>query len=194
MQVFHGSDVKIEKIELAKCEYFRDFGRGFYVTNIREHAYLRAIDIAQRNNSGKPVVTEFNYAEVYPITVGLNTKKFDAVSKEWIEFIILNRNRRISHPAHTYDIVEGPIANDRVEDEESRSIIDDISKNILEAMVADYEITESSAIKIFYSSKTYELLSYTETLLWQKSWQTIYEAFREEAGNITTMNQADILR
>jgi hypothetical protein len=114
MQVFHGSDIRIENIDLSKSEYFKDFGRGFYVTNIREQAYLRALDVAKRHNSNKPVVTEYNYMEAYPITVGMKVKKFEDVSKEWVEFIILNRNRQISHPAHTFDIVEGPIANDKM--------------------------------------------------------------------------------
>ena len=114
MQVFHGSDVRVEKIDLAKSEFFKDFGRGFYVTNNREHAYLRAMDVAKRRNSEKPVITEFKYAETYPITVGMNIKRFENVSKEWVEFIMLNRNRNISHPAHTFDIVEGPIANDKM--------------------------------------------------------------------------------
>jgi len=228
MQVFHGSDVKIEKIDLAKCEYFRDFGRGFYVTNIREHAYLRAMNIANRYNSGKPVVTEFKYAETYPITVGMNIRKFENVSREWVEFIMLNRNRNISHPAHAFDIVEGPIANDRmviqirlyeqgkisiekliekltfrepthqicfctlaslyalelVEDEEFRSIIDDMTGTILEAAVTDFEMHESDAIKFFYSSKSYEKLSYEETLLWKKPWQEVYEMFKIEMQKI----------
>jgi len=114
MQVFHGSDILIEKIDLAKSEFYKDFGRGFYVTNIREHAYQRAMDIAIRHNSVKPVITEFNYMETYPTTIGLNVKKFENVSVEWVEFIILNRNRNISHPAHTFDVVEGPIANDKM--------------------------------------------------------------------------------
>jgi beta-galactosidase GanA len=60
MLVFHGSDIKIENIDLSKSEYFKDFGGGFYVTNIREQAYLRALDVAKRHNSNKPVVTEYN--------------------------------------------------------------------------------------------------------------------------------------
>jgi DNA-directed RNA polymerase subunit K/omega len=114
MQVFHGSDVRIEKIDLAKSEFFKDFGRGFYVTTIREHAYLRAIDVCKRHNASKPIVTEFKYIETYPDTVGMNIKKFKSVCKEWVEFIMLNRNRQISHPAHTFDIVEGPIADDKM--------------------------------------------------------------------------------
>jgi len=89
MHVFHGSNVKVDKIDLSKSEFFKDFGRGFYVTNIREHAYLRAIDIARRHNLTKPIVTEYNYLETYPITIGMNVKKFENVSKDWVEFIML---------------------------------------------------------------------------------------------------------
>jgi len=41
MQVFHGSNIRIEKIDLARSEYFKDFGRGFYVTGIRKHAAIK---------------------------------------------------------------------------------------------------------------------------------------------------------
>ena len=44
MKVYHGSDVRIEKIDLTKSGDFKDFGRGFYVTGIRKHAHQRAID------------------------------------------------------------------------------------------------------------------------------------------------------
>ena len=114
MLVFHGSNINIDRIDLSRSEFFKDFGRGFYVTKIREHAYLRAIDVAKRYNTEKPIVTEFNYIETYPVTVGLNVKVFKKVSREWVEFVMLNRNRHISHPAHTYDIIEGPIANDNI--------------------------------------------------------------------------------
>ena len=224
MQVFHGSDMKIEEIDLSKSEYFKDFGRGFYVTNIREQAYARAADIARRHKLNKPVITEFNYIETYPITVGLNIKKFENVSKEWVEFIILNRNRRISHPAHTFDIVEGPIANDKmviqirlyeqgsiiidklierltyrepthqicfctlaslyaleiVENKDFNSVIDEKTGFILEKIIIDFNISESEAIGTFYDSKLYEKLSDPNTLLWEKSWQQIYEIFKDE--------------
>ncbi|MCL2721844.1 MAG: DUF3990 domain-containing protein [Treponema sp.] len=224
MKVFHGSDIRIEKIDLAKSEFFRDFGRGFYVTNIREHAFQRANDIAARHNSYKPVITEFKYTEAYPITIGMNVKKFESISREWVEFVVLNRNRQIFHPAHTFDIVEGPIANDKmviqirlyeqgkisieeliekltyrepthqicfctlaslyalelVDDNNFYSVIDNMTTVILEEMVVDLKITESTAIKRLYSSKSYEQLSNPETLLWQKTWQEIYKIIKEE--------------
>jgi hypothetical protein len=38
MKVYHGSSAEIIDIDLSKCEPYRDFGRGFYVTSIREQA------------------------------------------------------------------------------------------------------------------------------------------------------------
>jgi hypothetical protein len=35
MKVYHGSYIKIERIDYAKCRLYRDFGRGFYVTKFR---------------------------------------------------------------------------------------------------------------------------------------------------------------
>ena len=44
----------------------------------------------------------------------LSVKVFVDYSKEWAEFILMNRKNLTSTPAHTYDIVIGPIADDTV--------------------------------------------------------------------------------
>jgi hypothetical protein len=44
----------------------------------------------------------------------LQVLRFDGYTEEWAQFILLNRNNSSSVPAHAYDIVIGPIANDRV--------------------------------------------------------------------------------
>lgn len=44
----------------------------------------------------------------------LRVLTFEGYTREWAEFIFLNRNNRSVKPAHDYDIVYGPIANDRV--------------------------------------------------------------------------------
>ena len=46
--------------------------------------------------------------------VSLKVLRFDDYSEEWAKFILLNRNNASRQPAHDYDIVIGPIANDRV--------------------------------------------------------------------------------
>ncbi|MDR1593537.1 MAG: DUF3990 domain-containing protein [Prevotellaceae bacterium] len=113
MKVFHGSDTRIEKIDLARGKEHPDFGRGFYVTRVRGHAHRRAVDIALANRTA-PIVTEYEYNEVYPVNMQLQVKQFPDVSEEWVRFVIMNRDMRIAQPAHSYDIVEGPIANDWV--------------------------------------------------------------------------------
>jgi len=140
MRVYHGSDVRIEEIDLSKSGNFKDFGRGFYVTNILKHAQTRAIDIAQVNGT-HPIVTEFEYIEEYPVTMNMNIKKFETISEEWVEFIVMNRNRRILHPAHSFDIVEGAIANDWVTMQIARYVKGKISAKRLIEKIKFRELT-----------------------------------------------------
>lgn len=44
----------------------------------------------------------------------LKVLRFDAYGEDWAKFILLNRNNANGKSAHDYDIVIGPIANDRV--------------------------------------------------------------------------------
>lgn len=44
----------------------------------------------------------------------LRVLTFDGYSRQWADFIFLNRNSKTDKPTHDYDIVYGPIANDRV--------------------------------------------------------------------------------
>ena len=60
---------------------------------------------------GSPVVLTYEVEEVWE---GLNVLRFEEYSEEWAKFILLNRNNPTSHPVHGYDIVIGPIADDRV--------------------------------------------------------------------------------
>ena len=113
MKVYHGSDTRIENIDLQKSRDYLDFGKGFYVTLIRKHAHQRSLDIAERNKTN-PIVTVFDYHEFYPERHGMNVKRFPFVSTEWVEFVVMNRDEDIKQPAHNYDIVEGPIADDWV--------------------------------------------------------------------------------
>ena len=48
------------------------------------------------------------------LTLELTVKFFDDYCQEWAEFVFVNRDRDRVHPAHSYDIVIGPIADDGV--------------------------------------------------------------------------------
>ncbi len=62
MKVYHGSYCEIDKIDLFKGELARDFGLGFYVTNIYSQAEYWAIRKGKRYKT-KGVVNEYVFYE-----------------------------------------------------------------------------------------------------------------------------------
>jgi hypothetical protein len=113
MNVYHGSYTRIESVDLSQAEENKDFGKGFYVTCIRKHAERWAERIA-REYQATPVITEFLFYETAFTDSIYKVLRFPQPSRQWVEFVIMNRNPNIPKPAHDYDIVEGPIANDWV--------------------------------------------------------------------------------
>ncbi len=110
MILYHGSNLAIEVIDLAKSKPNKDFGRGFYLSADEE----QAMEMARFKTAllgEKPVVTKFEFDEKLLSNSELNVKMFDGYSEEWAKYIFDNRN---GEPTEQYDIVYGPIANDKV--------------------------------------------------------------------------------
>lgn len=112
MKLFHGSNVEIESIDLARGRRGKDFGKGFYANPDYMQAVEFCSSVIRREGVGVPTVTSFDFDE--SALNLLNVMRFDGYSKEWAEFILLNRNNTSDVPAHDYDIVVGPIADDGV--------------------------------------------------------------------------------
>ena len=112
MKLYHGSNVEIESIDLARGRRGKDFGKGFYVNPDYMQAVEFCSSVIRREGVGVPTVTSFDFDES-ALNV-LNVMRFDGYSKEWAEFILMNRNNTSDVPAHDYDIVVGPIADDGV--------------------------------------------------------------------------------
>ena len=120
MLLYHGSNQEIKSIDLRECKPYKDFGRGFYLTTIRE----QAIQMARRTTrifSGSPYVTEFEFDETICVNSSLSVKVFDSPTAGWAQFVLNNRNRRFvdfSDPNcnqdNKFDIVIGPVANDDI--------------------------------------------------------------------------------
>ena len=64
MILYHGSNTDIKTINLALCRPFKDFGRGFYLTVIKEQAEKMANRVA-KIYGGNPVVNAYNIDEFY---------------------------------------------------------------------------------------------------------------------------------
>ena len=111
MILYHGSNTKIEKIDLSKCRPYKDFGKGFYLTEIREQAEKMASRTAHIYD-GEPIVTEFEFDE--SALSKLSVKQFDGPNEEWALFVLANRSKEHEQPTHSYDIVIGPVADDDI--------------------------------------------------------------------------------
>ena len=103
--------MKIEQIDLAKCRPYKDFGQGFYLTQIKEQAEQMARRTATIYG-GEPIVSEFEFDE--SALTELSVKQFDEPNEEWALFVLANRSKENQQPTHSFDIVIGPVADDNI--------------------------------------------------------------------------------
>jgi len=114
MRLYHGSNTKIDQIDLKRCNLYKDFGQAFYLTEDREQALVVA-NARVSLFGGEPVVNEFEFDESLLKEGELTSKRFDAYSEDWADFIFQHRDDSVMPPyQHEFDVVYGPIANDRV--------------------------------------------------------------------------------
>jgi len=127
MKVYHGSYIEIDEIDLAFCETGKDFGQGFYVTKLCEQAEFWAKKKgARKKKSG--FVTEYDFDEFFFENNRIKILRFEDYNEKWLEFVVLNRKNKSKQQAHDYDIVEGPVADDKVATEIDKYIDGLISK------------------------------------------------------------------
>ncbi|MCB2312908.1 DUF3990 domain-containing protein [Clostridium tagluense] len=103
MELFHGSGVIVKRPDVLISGFYKDFGYGFYCTNIEKQAKRWAL-----TKKPKHVINKYIYNE----NKELKILKFDNMTDEWLDFVVSCR-RGISY---TYDIVEGPMADDTIWD------------------------------------------------------------------------------
>lgn len=58
MILYHGSNVEIMEVDLNKCKPYKDFGKGFYLTSIKEQA-IRMAENKAALYDGEPIVTVY---------------------------------------------------------------------------------------------------------------------------------------
>ena len=114
MILYHGSNVKIDRIDLSKSNVGKDFGVGFYLTPNRDHALGQAQRKIEMFSFGVPTLNAYFFDENELQNGELAVKTFDDYTLEWAEFVLMNRQSNSRTSLHGYDIVVGPVANDTV--------------------------------------------------------------------------------
>lgn len=114
MNLYHGTNLDFDVIDLSVGHRYKDFEQGFYLTPDKVTAERMARKKA-RLFGGQPIVIVYEFDEEYVNDDGIKVKRFpEKASVEWIRFIDRNRDRHQPYSHHGYDIVIGPIADDGV--------------------------------------------------------------------------------
>lgn len=110
MILYHGSNMLIEQIDLALSKPNKDFGKGFYLSELETQAMDMATFKAMQLG-GEPIVSKFHFDQNVLDNSELRIKVFNDYSEEWADFVLANRDGK---PVEQYDIIYGPIADDRI--------------------------------------------------------------------------------
>lgn len=113
MRLYHGTNTEFGEIMLSRCHPNKDFGQGFYLTDIRSQAEAMAVRRCEFEESGVPIVQEYEFDEHLLDDHTLDVLRFEGVCEQWAQFILKNRMAR-GQRMHSHDIVVGPVADDGV--------------------------------------------------------------------------------
>ena len=105
--LYHGSNQDFDVVDLSKSKDKRDFGVGFYTTTIRKQAEEWAINLYDRYEGDGILIYELELV----ITDALSVKCYDDLCEEWLSLV--QKNRTLGGIQHNFDIIQGPVANDK---------------------------------------------------------------------------------
>lgn len=109
MIVYHGSLVKVEQPRILVPSHTLDYGAGFYTTTSYDQAekwVRKKLDDSHKHG----FVNKYDWDE--RAIDGLNYKHFPEPDEEWIDFV--HNNRTVFGFEHDFDVIYGPVANDKV--------------------------------------------------------------------------------
>ena len=108
MIVYHGSCEIVSRPDILHSYRNLDFGKGFYVTTVKEQAERwarRKADIF----GGKAIVNKYLMSDNMN---GLSVKTFSSDFLEWIDFVCNCRDGGVLY--EQFDVIIGKVANDQV--------------------------------------------------------------------------------
>ncbi len=104
--LYHASNLEIKYPDNQHSREFLDFGKGFYLTHIREQAISYAQRFKRRSQPAWLNIYELDFKQD-----DWNVLIFDEYNREWLDFI---SNCRSGNDRSDYDMIIGGIANDKV--------------------------------------------------------------------------------
>ena len=157
MKVYHGSIEKVSTPELRKSNRTLDYGSGFYTTTSFQQAenWVRRRMKEQGEKQGFVNVFEFDEKALQ----SLNCLTFLSATEAWLDFVMQNRTQK--EFTHNYDIVYGPVANDRVYAAFALYEGGVLSKQNLIAELRTYELVDQY---LFHTETALQALTFIEAM------------------------------
>ena len=112
MKLYHGSFMEVKNPKILTVARAGDFGNGFYTTSSLEQARRWARIRGQQVHVTYGVVSAFEVPDSLFENPALAVKTFPKADSKWLDFVMANRNDTAFE--HHFDLVRGPVANDRV--------------------------------------------------------------------------------
>lgn len=106
IRLFHTSNTVVSHPDVSYSREHLDFGRGFYLTTLREQAEMYGERFLRRGEEA--------YLNIYELDDKLSDASrivFDAYDGNWLDYVTACRK---GLPRTSYDIIEGGIADDQV--------------------------------------------------------------------------------
>ena len=155
MKIYHGSIEKVESPEIRESNRTLDYGQGFYTTTSYEQAeaWVRRRMNEKRASRDSVCVYELDERALQ----NLNTLIFDQPTEEWVDFVMQNRTQK--GYVHEFDIVYGPVANDRVYAAFALYEGGLINKQTLIAELKAYKLVDQY---LFHTEKALQALTFIE--------------------------------
>lgn len=108
MIVYHGSLEEVVSPDVYHSRDNVDFGKGFYLTPIKEQAEKWAMRFKIRKGCG--VVSKYEF-DIKNCKNTFQISEFEEYTEEWLDFVTACRSVT---DKSTYDVVIGGVANDKV--------------------------------------------------------------------------------
>ena len=155
MKIYHGSIEMFECPEIRESNRTLDYGQGFYTTTSYEQAeaWVRRRVNEKRTSRGYVCAYELDESALQ----NLKTLIFEQPTEEWVDFVMKNRTQK--GYVHDFDIVYGPVANDRVYAAFALYEGGLINKQALIAELKAYKLVDQY---LFHTEKALQTLTFIE--------------------------------
>lgn len=155
MILYHGSDIIVDNPRIIKSTRTLDYGHGFYTTT----SFDQTERWIRHKFNGK---TPYGFVCVYnldeSVLLDLKVLRFEIPNEDWLDFVMQNRTNKDFD--HEYDIVYGPVANDKVFAAFSFYESGVFNKQDLIKELKAYKLVDQM---LFHTDKSLEKLSYSHS-------------------------------